>query len=154
MADAAQANQTVQNAGQTRPTRAQAERTERRRRKGGSVTGVLEVTDEIKAKLAAEGMEGRWINDVDNRMHDKTKNDDWDKVPGVEPRQVGVDKRTNQPIIAHFCAKRKDFLEEDRREKLDAITERERAIVRGTDDGTAVEGSYQPKSQNRIGNTI
>lgn len=141
--------------GQNRPNRAQAERTERRRRKGGgSTTGVLDVSDEIKAKLAAEGKEGRWINDVDNRMHDKTVNDDWDKVSGVEPRRVGVDKRTGQPITAYYCAKPAAFLEEDRRERLDAIKERERAIVRGSDDETAVEGSYQPKSQNRIGNTI
>lgn len=139
-----------------RPTRAQTERIERRRRSAGTNTGVLSVPDEITAKLAAEGKEGRWINDVDNRMHDKTVNDDWDKVPEVKERQVGVDKRTGKPIFAHYCAKRSDFLAADRQERLDVIKEQERAIVRGNDGSelNAEGGAYQPKSQNRIGNTI
>jgi hypothetical protein len=136
-----------------RPTRAQAERTQRRRRNGTASTAALDVTDEIKARLAAEGKEGRWINDVGNRMHDKTVNDDWDKVPGVEPVVVGTDKRTGEQIKAYFCAKPSEFLEEDRKARLTQIAEREEAIVRGTDGQTAVEGSYQPKSVNRIGNT-
>ncbi|RYG90117.1 MAG: hypothetical protein EON59_00625 [Alphaproteobacteria bacterium] len=142
--DAAQGN---------RPTRAQTERTQRRRRNGTANTAALDVTDDIKAKLAAEGKEGRWINDIGNRMHDKTVNDDWDKVSGVEPRVVGMDKRTGEQIKAYFCAKPTEFLEEDRKARLTKISEQEQAIVRGTDGQTAVEGSYQPKSVNRIGNT-
>lgn len=140
--------------GPGRPPRAQVERTQRRRRNGTANTATLDVTDEIKAKLAAEGKEGRWINDIGNRMHDKTVNDDWDKVSGVEPRVVGVDKRTGEQIKAYFCAKPKEFLDEDRRERLSDISRREEAIVRGTDGETAVDGSYQPQGlRNRIGNS-
>ena len=137
-----------------RPPRAQIERTQRRRRNGTANTAALDVTDDIKAKLAAEGKEGRWINDIGNRMHDKTVSDDWDKVSDVEPRVVGMDKRTGEQIKAYYCAKPIEFLEEDRALRLADIAKREQAIARGTDGETAVDGSYQPLgTRNRIGNT-
>jgi hypothetical protein len=139
--------------GPGRPPRALTERNERRRRNGPTGTGSLDVPSEITDRLAAEGKEGRWINDLGNRMHDKTVNDDWDKVSDVEPRIVGMDKRTGQPINAYFCAKPKAFLEEDRKAHLDRLKEQERAIARGADGGELDQegGSYRPKSRNRIG---
>lgn len=155
MADLAE-GQMAEKRGPGRPPRALTERTERRRRKGTAERSTLSVPDEIAADLASKGLEGRWINDVDNRMYDKTKNDDWEKVPEVAARQVGTDKRSGNPIMAYFCAKPSAFLKEDRGDRLNAIKEQERAIVRnaghselGTDDG-----AYQPKSANRIGNTF
>lgn len=147
-------NQKVEPREPTRSPRTQVEQATRRRRGSASGTAALDVPDDITRKLAAEGKEGRWINDLGNRMHDKTVNDDWDKVSGVEPRIVGVDKRTNQPIQAHYCAKPKQFLDEDRKAYLDRLQEQEKAIARGADGGELDQegGSYRPKSRNRIGN--
>jgi hypothetical protein len=148
--------QMAERRGPGRPPRALTERTERRRRKGTAERSILDVDADTAAKLASEGLEGRWINDVDNRMYDKTKNDDWTPVDGVEARQVGTDKRNGNPIMARYCAKPKSFLQEDRAERLNAIKAQERAIVRGADNSElgADDGAYQPKSANRIGNTI
>lgn len=147
----------LQSGQTTLSKRAQTERVERRRRKDTSGTGSLSVPDQITQRLAAEGLEGRWINDIGTRLHDKTVNDDYDKVSDVAPVVVGTDKRSGQPILAHFCAKPKKFLDEDRRERLNQVAERERAIVGGkvsdSEGGDLNEGTYQPKStRNRIGN--
>lgn len=141
--------------GPGRPPRAEVEHAERRRRRG-SATGIspLDVPQELTDRLRAEGKEGRWINDLGNRMVQKTVHDDWDKVPGVEPVIVGTDKRTNQPIHAYYCSKPAAFLEEDRAKRMDDIREREKAIVRGEDRSELDEGSYQPNTRNRIGDTL
>lgn len=128
-----------------RPPRAAAERAERRRRGGGNNdTSALAVPESVSSDLAANGLEGRWINDLGNRMYNKTVLDDWDKVEGVEPVPVGVDNRTGKSIMAHYCAKPKEFLVDDNRRRMDVIAQRERAVFSGNDHGEMDEGAYNP----------
>lgn len=143
-----------QDGANAKTTRADAVRSERRRRRGGQDNSALAVPVDVAAKLAKDGLEGRWINDLGNRMHDKTVNDDWDKVPGIEPVVVGTDRRSGEKIMAHYCAKPSRFLEEDRAARMETIAAHERAIVRGQDKSDLDEGSYQPNTRNRIGNTL
>lgn len=134
-----------------RTRRATAERQERRRRTGEQAdTSALSVPIEVQRKLADEGLEGRWINDLGNRMHNKTKLDDWNKVPEVEPVPVGTDSRTGKPIMAHYCAKPTEYLEADRREHTDRLKAREQAVFTGKDHGDMDEAAYNPGS-NYIG---
>lgn len=99
--------------------RAQAE-AQRRRRRGDEALAAaqrLPIPPEVKARLEAEGLVPRWVNDQGNRMHRFTVQDDYDPVEGVEPVPVGTDE-AGRPILAHLLAKRRDFIEEDR-EKAD-----------------------------------
>lgn len=128
-----------------RPSRAETERKERRRRGGVDVnTSALAVPQSVQDDLAAKGLEGRWINDIGNRMYLKTQHDDYDKVEGMDPVPVGVDKMTNKPVMAHFCAKPKAFLEEDNRRRIDRIKAQEDATFSGRDNGELNEGAYNP----------
>lgn len=140
---------------QTKPagkqTRAETELKERRRRGGVDVnTSALAVPQSIQDDLAAKGLTGRWINDVGNRMYMKTQHDDYDKVAGIEPVPVGMDRVTGKPVMAHFCAKPTEFLEEDNRRRIDGIKERENAIFSGRDNGELNEGAYNPHEQSSI----
>src|SRR5688572_20702542 len=93
-----------------------AEETQRRRRRGNEALSAAErlpIPPEVKARLDAEGLVPRWVNDEGNRMHRFTVLDDYNKVEGVEPVPVDTDKAGN-PILAHLLAKRQDFIEEDR----------------------------------------
>lgn len=154
MADGEQVESLIEE-GQTarRGRRAQAEQAVRRRRRtdDSADTSALAVSDEIKRELAAKGLEGRWINDIGNRMYQKTELDDWDKVPGVEPVPVGTDNRTGGRIMAHFCAKPKEFLAEDNRRRIDRINAREQATFSGKDHGEMNEGAYNPLEQSYVG---
>jgi len=136
-----------------RGRRAEAEQAQRRRRRtdDSADTSALAVPDEIKRELAAKGLEGRWINDIGNRIYQKTTLDDWDKVSGVEPVPVGTDSRTGKQITAHFCAKPKEFLAEDNRKRIDRINARERATFSGKDHGDMNEGAYNPLEQSYVG---
>lgn len=99
--------------------RAQAE-AQRRRRRGDEALAAakrLPIPPEVKARLEAEGLVPRWVNDQGNRMHRFAVQDDYDPVEGVEPVPVGTDE-AGRPILAHLLAKRRDFIEEDR-EKAD-----------------------------------
>lgn len=128
-----------------RPPRAEMERAQRRRRGGSDAdNSALAVPEDIAAKLAADGLEGRWINDLGNRMYQKTTLDDWDKVDGIDPVPVGTDQRTGKPVMAHFCAKPKRFLAEDNARRMDGWNERERQSLAGRDPAAAIEGEYQP----------
>lgn len=135
------------------PSRAAAEHAERRRRNGVQLdTSALAIPEHIKRDLAEKGLEGRWINDLGNRMYQKTELDDWDRVPEVEPVPVGVDSRTGNPILAHYCAKPAEFLKEDNRARTAKWNAQETAIFAGRDDGElAGDGAYNPRStQNAI----
>lgn len=140
-----------QTARRGRPPRAAMERAARRRRVGVDVdTSALAVSEDIKRDLAQKGLEGRWINDIGNRMYHKTQQDDWDKVPEVEPVPVGVDRMTNKPILAHFCAKPKEFIAEDNRARLGKLETQEKAVFSGRDHGElSGDGAYNP-TQNLI----
>lgn len=128
-----------------RPARADTERAERRRRGGGTVEeSALAIPDETKRELAEKGLETRWINDLGNRMYQKTQLDDWNKVEGIEPVPVGTDSRTGKPVMAHLCAKPKAFLEEDNARRMKQWDERERQSLAGRDPAAQIEGEYQP----------
>lgn len=97
-------------------TRAEGERQQRRRRgdEGLSAEQRLPIPPAIKAKLEAEGRVPRWVNDVGNRIHALTVGDDYDKVDGVEPVPVVVDRKSGQTAMAHLLSKPADFVREDR----------------------------------------
>lgn len=96
-------------------SRAEAE-TQRRRRRGNEALAAdakLPIPPEVKAKLDADGMVPRWVNDEGNRMHRMTVQDDYEVVQGVDPVPVGTGK-DGTPIKARLLAKRQDFINEDR----------------------------------------
>jgi hypothetical protein len=104
-----------------RPKRAEVTQTERRRRKGGT-TDKLAIPAAVTEKHP--DMEFRWARDDGNRMEQLTKNDDWDKVPDVDPIHGGRGE-AGTAMKMHLLMKPKAFMADDRREK-DA---RNRAIV-------------------------
>jgi hypothetical protein len=109
-------------------------RHERRRRNDDTLDAgqarKLAIPAHIEAQLAAQGRTGRWVNDVGSSIEDRTVRDDWDKVEGVEPRTVVIDRKgtTAQTIL---LSKPKAFIAEDRAKKEAARRERERAMEKG-----------------------
>lgn len=104
-----------------RPKREEVTQTERRRRKGG-IADKLAIPDAVKK--AHPDMEFRWARDDGGRMQQLTVNDDWDKVPAVEPIHGGKGE-AGTAMKMHLLMKPKSFMEEDRREK----ESRNRAVV-------------------------
>lgn len=96
-----------------RPKRAEVTQTERRRRKGG-INDKLTIPENVTRDHP--DMEFRWARDDGGRMQQLTVNDDWDKVPGVEPIHGGKGE-TGTAMKMHLLMKPKKFMEEDRREK-------------------------------------
>lgn len=110
-------------------------RTERRRRDDATLDGSqalkLAVPIEIQTKLTEQGREWRWANDDGNRIHRLTVLDDWDKVEGVEPREVLLDKAKGITCKAYLLSKPKDFTDEDRRKKDAVRRGTEKAMLEG-----------------------
>ena len=126
-----------------RPRRSDAEQPRRRKRVGDlEDTSSLAVPQAVKDRLAAEGLEGRWINDIGNRMYLKTELDDWTKVDGVDPVPVGTDHRAGGKVMAYYCAKPKQHLEEDNAARLERWSERERKSLAGNDPESPIEQGY------------
>jgi hypothetical protein len=144
-----------QTATRARSRRTETEQAQRRRRNNADIdTTALAVPEDIRKKLESEGLQGRWINDLGNRMYQKTKLDDWDPVEGIDPVPVGTDQRTGKPVMAHYCAKPKEFLEQDNAKRLETWNERERQSLAGRDPAAPIEGEYQPLgSQNSVRRT-
>lgn len=94
--------------------RAEQVATERRRRQDGEMGARfhLNIPEEIRERLAAEGRTPRWVNDTGSRVADLTIRDDYDPVEDVEPVKVDTDK-DGKPIYARLFSKRSDFLAED-----------------------------------------
>ena len=114
-----------------RPNRADEVRQERRRKPGSTVNygvklGVPE--DHLDPQY-----EHRWVNDVGNRVA-SLEADDWDKAPmegrSVEKRHVGTD--SGRPTSAVLMRKRKEWYEDDQKEKRKPLDEMDKAIKRGT----------------------
>lgn len=95
----------------------------------------MAIPQEIAEKLKAEGRTPRWINDVGSRVHDLTIRDDWDRVEGVEPRSVKIDKE-GEMTKAILVSKRNDFIEDDRRKKDAVRLATEEAMLTGKQPGT------------------
>ena len=124
-----------------RQGRASQEKAQRRRRSDSGLGAVkrLPIPPEVQARLDAEGLVPRWVNDEGNRMHRFTVLDDYDKVADVEPVPVGRNE-AGEPILAHLLAKPRSFINEDR-EKADAkLRETEAALFR-TPDAAAQAGA-------------
>lgn len=122
---------------------------EQRRRRGDSEIRVdrnLDIPPEVQAWADAEGMALRWANDEKNRIHRLTVQDDYDKVPNVEPVPVGTTAE-GAPIKAHLLAKRKDFIAEDRAKADERRRATEKALVRG--ENPAEGGNPNPASARR-----
>lgn len=130
-------------------------RQERRRRDDTTIDGgqrlKLAIPPDVAARLKAEGRTPRWVNDHENRMHNLTVLDDYDKVEGVEPRVVGT-TREGKPIYAHLCSKRDDFIAEDRQKLDQRRVETERAMLRGKnpDDPIAGDDRFYADSANTL----
>lgn len=118
----------------TRTERKEEERQQRRRRHDGSLDAMqnkrMAIPEEIEARLKAEGLTPRWVNDEGNRLHNLTVRDDYEKVDGVKPVRVGTAK-DGKPIMAHLCAKRTDFIAEDQANADKRRRDMERAMVKG-----------------------
>ena len=139
-----------------RQPRQEEMRHERRRRDDTTLdTGQaknLAIPAEIERKLAAQGRSARWINDVGSRVHDLTVRDDWDRVEGVEPRTVVVDRKNGTTAQAILVSKPNDFIAEDRAKKEAGRRETETAMLNARVPGsTAAPANMYADKANSIG---
>ena len=140
------------------PKRVEAVRNERRRRKGMGLESAMKLTIPEDAK--DPDYEYRWAEGSPQRITQLTKYDDYDVVTseqiasdsrqnglGVTPeRHGGVDEQGNAYSMV-LLRKRKDFYEEDQKEKQARVDEREKAIKRGSvegDKGLSGPNAYTP----------
>lgn len=124
---------------------------ERRRRQPGTLDRGQQLKLSVPAEIEAKYPDYvfRWVNDSGNRVHDLTVRDDYDKVDGVDPRPVGTDD-LGKPIFAHLCKKKRDFFEHDQREKLQAIKDREEALMRKPDPSADADAGITARAGNSI----
>lgn len=145
-----------------RQSRQDEVRQERRRRDDATLDGTqahkLAIPAEIKAKLAARGRTARWVNDVGSRIGDLTLRDDWDKVEGVEPRDVVIDRKNGVTVKAYLLSKPTAFIAEDqakrdrpRREAMAALLKREPP---GNPHPATVQTYIDPASKIERGNQV
>lgn len=132
-----------------RGSRAQEEAQRRRRRgdEGLAASKRLPIPPEVQAKLDAEGLVPRWVNDEGNRMHRMTVLDDYDVVEGVEPVPVRVDQ-AGRPVLARLLAKRRDFIEEDRTKAEGRRKATETSLFRKPEDVDAAGQGSNPNPAN------
>ena len=119
--------------GRTREARQEKLQTTRRRRGDNAFQTAqnMPIPAEIAARLKAEGRTPRWANDVGNRIHRLTVEDDYDKVDGVAPVPVVIDRKSGETVMAHLLSKPTDFIAEDRAKAESRRKEAERAMVKG-----------------------
>ena len=125
-------------ADERRQGRAEAVAAQRRRRGDGELRAEakMPIPPEVAARLEREGLVPRWVNDVGNRMHRFTVQDDYDLVEGVEPVPVGT-AVDGSPILARLVAKRRDFMEEDQAKADERRRGLEKSLVRGENPNEA-----------------
>jgi len=129
-------------------------RQERRRRSDATLDGSqrrkLAIPPEVEARLKEEGRTPRWAIDTGSRIHQLTVQDDYDKVEGVEPVPVVINRKTGEVANQVLLSKPTAFIDEDRRKMDEPRREMERALLRGKnpedpiaarDDFYAVEGN-------------
>lgn len=118
-----------------RTARQEEVRQERRRRNDTTLDAgqalKLAIPPEIEAKLAEQGRTARWANNVGNRIHRLTVLDDWDKVEGVDPQPVVVDRAKGTIADAILLSKPKEFMDEDRRKKDAVRRQMEDGMLKG-----------------------
>jgi hypothetical protein len=136
-----------------RGNRAEEERRERRRKPGAlSAQGKRLVVDE--SKLDRNKFEYRFANDTKGRLQ-QLHADDYDPAPEGESdhRLAGTDE-TGKPFNAVLMRKRKDWYDDDQKEKMRPLKEMDDAIRRGDHraDGEPDmrSGTYTPGGRNTI----
>jgi hypothetical protein len=150
---------------QSRPTRAEEARQERRRQRGAtSHPGIKLGVNE--AFLDREKYEYRWINDNGGRILDMTQNDDWDLVSdpskkgktdadgeGALISKVVGTGEFGKPLRAFLARKPKEFYAEDQAAKaksLDATMDSLRRGLPQTTDGDFARHGYVPGGPGSI----
>lgn len=106
------------------------QRSERRRRDSDGMVGHRMRLALPPAYRGDKDNEYRWINDDKSRVHDLTKQDDWDivhtdsKAEGANTvrRQVGT-KANGDPLFAHLVRKPKEYCVEDRAKQAASLDE-------------------------------
>lgn len=138
--------------------RAGEETTQRRRRMDGTLDQSMDMKLAVPPKIEAEYGQShrlRWFNDVGPRIYNATERDDWDKVPGIEPRPVGTDEH-GKPIMAHLLMKPREYDADDQARKDVRRREVESQALQGAPvdpEGRDVAGADMrfAVSGNRIG---
>lgn len=131
---------------------------ERRRRNTDALTGTRKKLA-VTGALDQENFAYRWANDEGNRLHELTVADDWEVVQDrdgtVKPdakstgTEVSVPVGTGEhgrPVRAVLLRKRKDWHEDDKRQKLSRIDAQETALKAGaSSDGSRQDQTYTPR---------
>jgi len=120
-----------------RPPRAETAQQDRRRRKGGASAGALDIPEAVRAKYPDADF--RWALDQEGRIQKLTQNDDWDVVPDFDSRHAGAGKNGNS-IRNVLLMKPKNFIEEDRAEKMESLRNRDQGLLAGPTKEQAVAG--------------
>ena len=147
--------------GPGRPPRSAEVQSQRRRRSDSAATAGLKL--HVPEDMKDDKFEYRWVNDKPGRIHQLTKQDDWDVVSTDRPDQLtaaaegsvmkrSVDKSTGDSAV--LLRKPKDYFEADRREKQRPVDEIEKALRSGpapSSEGISGSEAYVPNGRNTIG---
>lgn len=154
MADEA-AKPVVKRTRAARVTRSEEVRTERRRKPGSTTHYGMKLHIDKAALDPAYSY--RWANDKGGRIQD-LHDEDWDPVkrleaaggdgPGTVPQKF-VGTEAGKPIKAVLLKKRKEWYDDDQKEKRKPLDEMDKAI-RG---GTAHQKSNEPELAGEIAYT-
>ncbi len=123
--------------------RAIEEKTQRRRQRGENVQRGQKLTVS-EAFLDRNAYEYRWLNDNGSRIDQMTRDDDWDLVldpskqgkPDADGLGSAISKHVGKtehgtPMRAYLARKKKEFYEEDQREKRQSIDKTMESIRHG-----------------------
>lgn len=118
-----------------------AEKAQRRRRNNGDLNPSVVMRLGLPQEVMDDNKEYslRWVNDEGGRIQHLTQQDDYDVVEGVDSRIVGT-TGDGKPLVARLLRKPKEFAEEDRKAKIEAINAREGGLIRqanGADPGNS-----------------
>lgn len=118
-----------------------AEKAQRRRRNNGDLNPSVVMRLGLPPEVMDDNKEYslRWVNDEGGRIQHLTQQDDYDVVEGVDSRIVGT-TGDGKALVARLLRKPKEFAEEDRKAKIEAINAREGGLIRqanGADPGNS-----------------
>jgi hypothetical protein len=147
--------------GPGRPPRTEEVQAQRRRRSDSGAAAGLKL--HVPADMKDPNFEYRWVNDKPGRIHQLTKQDDWDVVSTDRPDQLtaaaegsvmrrAVDKSTGDNAV--LLKKPKEYYEADQREKQRPVDEMEKALRGGpapSAEGISGSEAYVPGGKNIIG---
>lgn len=146
----------------SRPDRVEEVKEQRRRRADSGASAGLKL--HVPADMKDEAnFAYRWVNDRPGRVHQMTKEDDWDVVSTERSDQLtaasegsvmnrAVDKTTGEKAV--LVRKPRNYFEADRLEKQKPIDEIEKALRRGSapsSEGLSGPESYVPNGKNTVG---